>query len=270
MKTTQGIFIGLVLIVIIVIIGLFSVFLSLDSLVATAIEKHGSQVTQTNVKVSSVNISLKEGQGAVNGLRIANPPKFSSNNAFSFKSITMKIDVSTLRKNPLVIDEVFIRAPHAVYEINDAGASNIDILKQNVYQYQRQQGRSKKDSVEKTAEDRKMNLVIRKLLMENGNIDIKIAAFNEKKLSAKLPRIQLTNIGQEKGISHGEVAEQVLAALVKNVGPAVARLNIEQYLDKGVEEVGKKAQQKVDEKISESFDAVTRGAGDSVKKLLGN
>jgi hypothetical protein len=269
MKTKQGIFIGLVLIIIIIIFALFYVISSLDSLVAAAIEKYGSDVTQTKVTVSSVKITLKSGEGAVSGLKIGNPQEFSSGSAFSLDNITLKIDTNTITKDPIVIDEILITSPHAVYEINESGASNIDLLKNNIRRYQQKSEASRKSSTDTRNGDRRVNLVIRKLIVENGQVAVNIFALDDKKMSAKLPRIQLSNIGREKGVSPGEVAEQVFAALVKNVGPAIAGLNIEQYLGKNVDEIGKKAQQEVERKIDESIDRVTKEDGDSVKKLLG-
>ncbi len=269
MKTKQGIVIGLILIIVIIIFTLFYVLSSLDSLVAAAIEKYGSNVTQTKVKVSSVKITLKSGEGTVRGLNIGNPPEFSSGSAFRLDNITMKIDTGTITKDPIVIEEIRITDPHGIYEINKSGASNIDVLKKNVRRYQKKRELSGKSSTDRGTDDKKVSLVIRRLVIENGQIDVKIFALGEKEMSAKIPRIQLTNIGREKGVSPGEVAEQVIAALVKTVGPAVAGLNIEQFVDKGFEEVGKKAQEEVEEKISESLDSVTKGAGGTVKKLLG-
>lgn len=269
MKTKQGVFISLILIMVIIIFALFYVLSSLDSLVAAAIEKYGSAVTQTKVTVSSVKITLKSGEGTVRGLDIGNPPEFSSGSAFSLDNITMKIDTHAITKNPVVIDEILIRAPHAVYEINKSGVSNIDVLKKNVRRYQKKRKSSAESSTDRRTDEKEVSLVIRRLVIENGHIDVKIFALGEKEMSTKIPRIQLTNIGREKGVSPGEVAEQVMTALVKTVGPAVAKLNIEQYLGKGFEEVGKKAQEEVERKINESLDSVTQGSGDSVKKLLG-
>lgn len=53
-----------------VAIAVFGLLSSLNSLVAQAIEKHGSEATGTEVGVSEVEISLKDGRGSIGGLEI--------------------------------------------------------------------------------------------------------------------------------------------------------------------------------------------------------
>ncbi|MDH3311484.1 MAG: hypothetical protein OEM95_12535, partial [Gammaproteobacteria bacterium] len=56
--------------------GLYYLFTNLDAIVKAAIEKAGSQTTQTAVRVDSVKIVLSEAAGTIKGLSIANPKGF--------------------------------------------------------------------------------------------------------------------------------------------------------------------------------------------------
>ena len=68
-------------------------FLSnLNSIVAEAIEKNGSEVTATKVGVAGVDISLREGRGSISGLSIASPEGYDAREAFSLGDITTYID----------------------------------------------------------------------------------------------------------------------------------------------------------------------------------
>ena len=72
-----------------------------------------------------------------------------------------------------------------------------------------------------------------------GEVDARVAALGQsKKMSANLPRIKMTNIGQkEGGATPAQVAEQVVSVLLKDVVNAVAKLGLEQYLGKSADEV---------------------------------
>ena len=88
--------------VVIVLLGaLWLLYSSLDFVVKEAIEKYGSQATGTSVRVASVSISLTSGRGTLRGVRIANPPGFSSGDAFAFGEVTLEIDVGTVTDDPV-------------------------------------------------------------------------------------------------------------------------------------------------------------------------
>ena len=62
MKLGRGIGVSVVVLLVVLVGIVFYVVSSLDSIVAAAIEKYGSQATQTPVQVSAVNIDLKSGR----------------------------------------------------------------------------------------------------------------------------------------------------------------------------------------------------------------
>ncbi|MCP4990340.1 MAG: hypothetical protein GY928_31180, partial [Colwellia sp.] len=243
------------------IIAIVLLWTSLDSIVKAAIEKYGSKVTQTDVSVSSVRIKLKSGEGAISGLRIGNPPGFTSPNAFTLGAISTKIDTATVTKDPVVIEEVIVSSPKVFYEINEAGLSNINVIKKNI------QGLKKPTEKKPTEEKKKeRNLIIRKLVIEGGQIDVLIAALGEKSMSTKLPPMKLTNIGKKTGVSPAEVAEQVLAVIVDKVGPEVAKLGVNKYLGKGIEEIQKEIEKEVKEKLP--LPDVKKEAEETIEKLF--
>lgn len=233
MAKGRGLGIG-VLVLVAVIAGILYVILtSLDSIVAAAIEKYGSQATQTPVRVSAVSIDLTSGEGSINELTVGNPSGFSAPNIFTLGGISTRIELKSVTEDPVVIDEIMVKSPHVVYEINQSGKSNLDALKENLAKSSR--------APEPSADSGKgegPGLVIRKLVIESGEIDADVAALPGKDLSAKVPRIELTNVGEkEGGATASEVAEQVLSALIKHVGPVVASLGVEKYLGKSLDEV---------------------------------
>ena len=102
---------------------------NIDKLIAKGIEKVGSDATQTQVSVSGVDISLKEGRGSIKGLRVESPEGFDARTALSLEDIAIAIDVKSVREDPIVIGEIRIKAPVVYAEITQAGETNINVLK---------------------------------------------------------------------------------------------------------------------------------------------
>jgi hypothetical protein len=255
------------IIVILIVGALLIVLTSLNRIVAAAIERYGSMITQTRVTVSSVNIKLRDGEGSIGGLKIANPSGFSDSALFQLGNITTKIDTGSITKDTIVIDHIIVSSPRISYEIDKSGTSNISVIKQNVQQFQGQDG-SGKNGEQKKPGEKNVKLLIRKLLIENGEVDVRIAALPDKPLSAPLPRIELSNLGGKGGSSPGEVGAQILSALTKEAGSAASRVGVEKYLGKSVEQVRDELQKGMT-KGADTLKDTAKGAGEAVKKLFG-
>ena len=248
MKALKAVLVGLVILVVIVVGLLFYIGSSLDSIVAAAIEKYGSEATRTEVTVDSVKLVLTEGSGAISGLSVGNPPGFSEPNVFTLGKISTKLDIGTLTQDPVVIEEVYVGAPQVYFQINDQGKSNVKVLQDNMT------STAAAEPAAKPAAKPEVKLIIRRLVMEGGSLDVKVAAAPEQDRTATLPRIEIRNIGEKQGGATGEeIARVVLNELVKQVGVAVAKLGVNKYLDKKAGDVARRAEDKAKEKLGEDL-----------------
>ncbi|TNF98766.1 MAG: hypothetical protein EP297_07240 [Gammaproteobacteria bacterium] len=265
MKIGRTIGISVGAIAVILVIAVIYLLSSLDSLVAEAIKKYGSQVTQTTVDVSSVSIDIKDGAGAIDQLTIANPKGFSSPHIFTLGNISTAIDVASINKDPIVIKQILIKKPYVFYEINKAGASNLKELEKNIEQSTTKADDAKKEQAESSGP----KLLIRELVIEGGKIDAQVAAL-DKPLSANLPRIHLNNIGEKSnGATGAEVAKQIVDAIIAKVGPEIAKLGLEKYIGKSLDEAKAMMSKKVSEQVGGSLGGkVEEGVG-GLKKLIG-
>ncbi|MCZ6623383.1 MAG: hypothetical protein O7B35_03965 [Deltaproteobacteria bacterium] len=250
---------GLIVLIIVVVFFLFS---KLDSLIIAAVEKYGSEITQTKVQLNEVDISLTSGEGALRGLTMGNPKGFKTDSAFRLGEISIKLDVSTVTQNPVVIKEIVISAPQVTYELGPKG-SNIDAIKRNVDAYMgKMRNKTRDKSTSKGSDKEGRNLVIEHLYIRDGKVDISSTVLQGKTLSAPLPDIHLTDIGKKKGgATPGEVAEKVLGALRQAVGKAVASVGPGKLLGTAKEGVAA---------AKGAIEESAKGAADSLKKLFGN
>jgi hypothetical protein len=259
----RWILIGGGLIVLIAIVVLYFVFSSLDSLIIAAVEKFGSQITQTEVRLKEAKVSVTSGEGVLRGLSMGNPKGFKTENALRLGEISLKLDVGTVTKDPVVIREIAISAPQVTYELGPNG-SNIDAIKRNINAYVgKGKDKPKENGTAKNGEKKEgRKLVIEHLYIRNGKISIGSTLMQGKTLSAPLPDIHLTDIGKKKGgATAGEVAEKVFDAISKGVGSAVAKVDPRKMLGAAKEGIAE---------FEGSIKERAKGAADSVKRLLGN
>lgn len=271
MKTAPKIILGLVLIVLLLIGGVFYyVYTSLDSLVEAAIEKYGTQTTRTAVLVDKVRIQLTDGAGAITGISVANPPGFSDPHAFTLGNISTRIDISTLTETPIVIDEVHIKAPAIFYEINKAGKANLNVLKDNVMRAIPSRPAAKKAEPAEPAKKGEPRLVIRRFIVDDGQIKATVAQLEGKVLKTRLPRLELHNVGGKGGSTPQELARQISDRLIKQAQDAVAKLDVEKYLK---EEAKKRVNQEIDKRLDQELEKQlgpgNEEAKDALKNLLG-
>ena len=245
--------------VVIVAAGVFVFLGNLNDIVRAAVEKVGSDMTQTNVSLNEVDIEITSGKGALRGFRVTNPKGFSDDDAFKFDEVT--IDVTTVRSDPVVIKEIVIQGPAVAYEFGDNGVSNLDQLNKNV---QSKVGGGDK-SAKKSGDS--PNIVIEYIYLRGGSLSVVAPLLNEK-LGVPLPTIHLKDIGKDgKGATPEEIADQVMQAILKGAQDAVtnAKIDVSKLTGVAMEQVGKAA-----EDAKKALESVTSGGGSDIPKDAGS
>ena len=233
----KKIILSLAVVVILALAGsLYYLFSNLDNLVKVAIEKYGSEATQTAVRVESVHIQLKEGAGAINGLSVANPKGFSYDYAFSLGEIKTGIDLKSIKEEPYIIDEITVRAPQVFVEINKDKQTNLNELKNNLMAAVPQgkpEGKAEKQEKQTdktaTAEPR---LIIRRISFTDGNIKALVIPLNNKEYTLKLPNINMRNLGGKTGATPTELSKEIINQLIDTAKKEVQKQGINAELDK--------------------------------------
>ena len=212
------------------------VLTNIDPLVQAAIEKYGSQALKTSVRVSSVRIKLTDGEGAVHGLTVADPPGFDPPFIITLNDIAIRIAVKTITSTPIVIDSVLISGPEVFCEMKENGTSNLDVLKKNLTP----SGPAKEEQSQKGAKKKEIRLHVRKLVFEKGKVQVRVAKLMDKPSIVDLPRMELTDIGKHDGATPAEIARIMATALAEEALKTVARTQGERLLRKESESLLKK------------------------------
>lgn len=243
----KALLIGFLAILVVVGAGVFYLFSNLNSLVAQAIEQNGSAVTDTQVGVSGVDIKVRDGRGSISDLRVGSPEGFKATNVFELGNITVDLDVGSVREDPIVLDEVRIRAPVVHAELNEAGKLNLDELRKQVQSYGGGESGGRgagDDGVQK-------RLRIAKFVFEEGRIEVDATAVGVEAKSIPLPEIRLSNVGGNQGAPPDEIAKIILTTFAKETASEIARSEVQDLIDDQLEEsLGEEAKGLLDKVIN--------------------
>ena len=238
----KKVWLGIAAVIVLLVIGGFFYFLSnLNSIVARIIEDEGSQVVATDVAVSGVDISLREGRGTIAGLSVASPAGFETSHVFTLGEITLGLDLDSVRKDPIVIKEIRVRAPVVNAEILQTGSSNVRELQQNIQRYAASLGKGDPQSGDVK------RIRIKRFVFEKGRIEINASALGLEGRTLELPAITIDDIGGPEGALPNEIAQAVLGALTRKATAAIARAGIENKVkDLVIDKAGEMAQDLLD------------------------
>jgi len=269
----KKVFLSLLLIIVIAIAGgVYYLLTNLDALVEAAIEKYGSEATQTAVRVDSVKISLKEGSSAINGLSVANPAGFEAKYAFSLGEISNKINIESLGNDVIVIDDITIRAPQVYFEMNQQRQTNLNELKKNLLGTA-SAATSKKQTDTQSKEPK---FILKRVHFSEGKIVAKVVPLNNKEYQLKLPKILLRNLGGSKGATAAQLSHEILSVLSDRALAEVKKKGVGAELDKAKAQVKEKIaaekaklQEQIDNQTRSKIEAEKEKAADKLKNLFG-
>jgi uncharacterized protein involved in outer membrane biogenesis len=255
-----------VLIIAVIAGGVYYVLTNLDSLVKQAIEKYGSEATQTAVRVQRVNIQLKQASAAISGLTVANPKGFDIPNAFSLGQIATRLNVKGMSKDHIVIDEVRVQAPEVFYEINADKQGNLNLLKDKLIGGAKAGAAGEKPATQTGAKP--PMITIHKFVFADAALHAKLVPLKNKEFNLKLPSFELVNLSG----TPQQIGKQVMNQLIDRAREEIRKQGIDAELEKAKAQVKEKVETekaKLKEKADTRIEEEKAKAADKLKNLLG-
>ncbi len=271
---------GGIVVVLVLVVGIGGYYLvsNLGSIIVTAVERYGSEVTQTQVSLANAEVDITTGEGALSGLKVGNPSGFQTDSAIALGEISVKLDTNSVTEQTIVVKEIAVTQPEVTYEVGEAG-SNIDAIRRNVEAFAASQGGgggtsggSEQPASEDGGAERK--LVIDDLYIRGGTVNVSATFLQGETLSAVLPEIHLTDIGKGSGgATPQQVVELIVAALGDQTGKVISGMNLD-ALRQGATGLLKQgtgaATEAVGGAAGEALDSGAKEAEGTIKKLLGD
>ncbi len=206
---------GVVVIVAVAGIAFFTMS-NLGPLIKKSVNTFGPIITETDVKVEDVNISIFSGQATIKKFILGNPKGFKSAQAMKVASIHVDIDESSITKNPMLINKIEILSPEITYE-KITGSDNFQTLLKNIKKSAKAEDKSaKKSDAGKDKKNKK--IIINDFVLKGGKVHLSIAGLTDNKIIAPLSDLHLTEIGKKtNGATAAQAFEQIFAAICNNI-----------------------------------------------------
>ncbi len=247
---------GLILILLLIVIAAGFLYFRGSSLIKSAVETYGPEVTGTAVSLGSVGFSPFSGAAVLSDFVIGNPEGFESENAFRFDTVSVKIEPSTLLSDHVHINEIRIEAPVIVFEAGKGG-SNIQQLQKNL-----QEAAARFAPEEEAAATQ---VTIDDFYLTGAKATLAAGQLGLGEKTVTLPDIHLRGIGSDgESVTMAEASEQIMSAVMPYIMQAVSGELLGGVKDAATEkgqELLDKAKDKVDKELGD-------GAGEKLKEGL--
>lgn len=218
----------LILLTIIILLagGICGLYLNLESIVKASVAKYGSQLTGTEVALDGFRLSLRKGEAELKGLRIANPEGYQTPQILSLGSVYVRLDMRSLLKPVIVVEEIRIANPEIAYELKSVAHNNVSDLLAAVNK--NAAAAAAKPAADQTDATRAgtakpavssggKKVIINALNITGGKVSLG-ATFGGKGAAASvpLPAVTLKDIGREKG-SQGKGIIETASLILKKI-----------------------------------------------------
>ncbi len=219
----KWIFISLGAIVVILIVVVIVGLSKLGPIVKMAVNTYGPEITDTELHVDDVGISIFSGEADLKKFFLGNPKGFKSPSAMKVGAVYVDVDEGSITKDTIIIKRVQVVGPEITYE-KRGKSDNFQSILNNV-QKNLPKGESVKKEPAKESPGKKV--IINDFIVKNGKVNLAVAmpggVLADREISADLPDIHLKDIGKKKGgASPAEAAKAIFEALyAKITAPSV-------------------------------------------------
>jgi hypothetical protein len=212
----RKILIGVGVVVALVVVAAVVVLGQLGRLIERGVETAGPPITGTEVSLGSAHVSIFDGAGALNRLRIGNPKGFSDDDAFDLGKIAIVIDPKSVASDVVHVRSIVIDAPTLLAEFDAGGRSNLNAILDHV-----KAASGKPTGAGGGSGGKEKRLIVDEFRFANAEVRALAPAFQlDRKL--KIPTIQLKNLGGKNGALPSEIASQVMRPVINAALQAAA------------------------------------------------
>ncbi|ORJ57550.1 hypothetical protein [Geothermobacter hydrogeniphilus] len=272
----KGLIKVLVALLVVVVAVFAGVLFYVDTIAKKAIEYGGSQALGVPTSLQQIHISLFGGEASLTGLKVANPPGFSGDQFLSLGSGEVAVSLGSLTGDTIRIPKVRL-ADIVVNLEQDGKKNNIQPLLRNAKAASG--GASSGRKAPAASEGSGKKFIVDRFTIENVRVTAHLAALGQSsKINLVLPKIELKNLGADKGgMPMEEMIQKVVQAILDAAANSSGSLspmlsNLLKGELKGLDtirtEVIGKAGVEVEKaaaKVQEQLDKVQLPAGDSDK-----
>lgn len=252
-------------VVVLLVAGVLIVGTHLGAIVKAGLETAGPKITQTTLKVDSVNLSLLGGSAGVNGLVLGNPEGFTTPQAISIGKAAVSLTPASILSDKIIIHSVEIRDAEITFEGSLLGANNLSKLMDNVNAATASAaGTNAPAATTSSAGEKKpgKKLEVDDLLIAGAKVHASVSGIpgmKTQELDVTIPDIHFTDLGKGTNvITAAELTQKILGEIKADTGKALAT---------AVTGLGKNISAAAKNAVQDAASGALTNAGGSVEQL---
>lgn len=263
----------IVLAVIVLISATFSIFG--EKAITTAASKIATSTLGVNVDIEAITLKLFSGQGAINGLVVGNPDKFTLPCAMSMDKGDIAIDTSTL-----LSDEIHIKSIHLdniKINFEQLGMkSNFQVIAEGLKPAADAAAEEPAEAPAPADTEAKAGkkVVVDELRITNATVSVKLIQ-QLGEVNIKLPEIVLKDLGKNDKMTLAEMFELIFTKITEAITkagsgiiPADLTGALSNTLDGAVNLVGNTLDAVISNEATQSIGDAGKALGEGAGKLL--
>jgi hypothetical protein len=248
--------------ILVVLVGVASVGLTmfLDRGIKRAVELVGPRLTQVEVRLDRVDLSLISGRMELEGLFIGNPRGYQSESAIEIGSLVLVTRPRSLFSDKVVVKTLDLRAPLITFE-GGLQENNLRQILDNVNARIEEAGGSK-NSDARDSDGPSRKLQVDELSVAGGKVQVRMKVLGSRAATIDLPEIRMSNLGTgPEGITTEELTDRLLRVILEKatVAAATAMAGSPEDLADGLKRAGQEA-------VDRALDEAARGVSDLLKR----
>jgi hypothetical protein len=194
------------------------VWLYTNEILGNAIERGATYALGVDTRVGFVRLRLLDGDFAMSGLRIHNPPGFDEPDFLDLDGAHIRVDLGTLRSEVVHVPEFTLQGVDVALE-REGRKTNYGVIMANLARFE---SKGSKPPPDASSAGEKRFIVDRVLIRDvEARVEWNELASDATGMQVQIPQIELKDIGA--GNARGVVMSELTAIVLKAVLGAVAR-----------------------------------------------
>ena len=190
-------------VVVLVVVGLVILYVNLNRIVETTIEKQSTASLNLSTELDDVDLALFGGTLDLDGLKIGSPQGFSAPQMFALDGANVSVSYGQLRDDPVHIGNITLDGPTLVIEQKD--------MKLNLQALMSQESKAPEPVDEEAPPAEPLRLIVDQLTVTNASVQLypNLPGLAET-ITVKISDISLQNVGTGEGNQNGAAIKEVV------------------------------------------------------------
>jgi len=251
--------------VILLVVAVVVVFMSIDAIAKTAIERGSTYALGVQTTLDSADIGILSGEFRMKGLNVANPEGFTSDTFFRLGEGFVAVSLGSLRQDTVELPTLALSGVQMNLE-KKGGSSNFGVITDNLKRFESPAGGSAKPG---------KSFIIREIVITDINVTVDLLPIGGtlNRIEVPIEQVRLTDVGND-GLTTAEmtalVIKAIMAAVVANAGDLPADLvndlggalgNLASLKDLGITQIVDIKELKQAQDVAKSVDDAIKGLG---------